>query len=111
MKRTRDFSTAYKYVVHLQRIFCVLGVLRSIRTNGCVHFVIYQRVKITLKKSRLPPKKKKIEGEREVAPRPGPEVIKLFSCSAQLRLKFILLINVKMPTIVGILTFMSRINY
>ena len=42
---------------------------------------------------------------------PGPEVIKLFSCSAELRLKFILLINVKMPTIVGILTFISRINY
>ena len=41
----------------------------------------------------------------------GPEVIKLFSCSAQLRLKFILLINVKMPTIVGILTFISRRNY
>ena len=41
----------------------------------------------------------------------GAEVIKLFSCSAQLSLKFILLINVKMPTIVGILTFMSRINY
>ena len=38
-------------------------------------------------------------------------VIKLFSCSAQLRLKFILLINVKMPTIVGVLTFISRINY
>ena len=43
--------------------------------------------------------------------RPGSEVIKLFSCSAQLRLKFSLLINVKMPTIVGILTFISRINY
>ena len=43
--------------------------------------------------------------------KPGPEVIKLFSCSAQLRLKFILLINVKMPTVVRILTFMSRINY
>ena len=42
---------------------------------------------------------------------PGPEVIKLFSCSTQLRLTFILLINVKMPTIVGILTFISRINY
>ena len=41
---------------------------------------------------------------------PGPEVIKLFSCSTQLRSKFILLINVKMPTIVGILTFISRIN-
>ena len=32
---------------------------------------------------------------------PGPEVIKLFSCSAQVRLKFILLINVNK----------SRINY
>ena len=41
---------------------------------------------------------------------PGPEVIKLFSCSTQQSLKFILLINVKMPTIVGILTFISRIN-
>ena len=41
----------------------------------------------------------------------SPMLIKLFSCSAQLRLKFILLINVKMPTIVGILTFMSRMNH
>ena len=40
----------------------------------------------------------------------GPEVIKLFSYSTQLSTKFILLINVKMPTIVGILTFISRIN-
>ena len=62
-------------------------------------------------------------------------VIKLFSCSTQLSMKLqllietqmletkiflaskhtdvvsILLINVKMPTIVGILTFMSRINF
>ena len=41
---------------------------------------------------------------------PDPEVIKLFSCSTQLSTKFILLINVKMPTIVGILTFISMIN-
>ena len=66
----------------------------------------------------------------------GPEVIKLLSCSTQLSTKlqllikttiltnkefscylglsglvFIMLINVKMPTIVGILTFMSRINF
>ena len=41
---------------------------------------------------------------------PGPEVIKRFSYSTQLSTKFILLINVKMPTIVGILTFMSMIN-
>ena len=42
--------------------------------------------------------------------KPGPEVIKLFSCSTQLSMKFFLLINVKMPTVVGILTFMSRKN-
>ena len=41
---------------------------------------------------------------------PGPEVIKLFSCSTQLSTEFILLINVKMPTIDGILTFTSMIN-
>ena len=41
---------------------------------------------------------------------PGPEVIKLFSCSTPLSTKFILLISVKMPTIVGILTFISMIN-
>ena len=39
----------------------------------------------------------------------GPEVIKLFPCSTQLSTKFILLINVKMPTIVA-LTFISMIN-
>ena len=40
----------------------------------------------------------------------GPEVIKLFSYSTQLSTKFILLINVKMPTSVGILTCTSMIN-
>ena len=67
--------------------------------------------------------------------RAGPEIIKLFSCSTQLSTKFQLLLKikissnkvclalrlsdvvfimciyVKMPTIVGILTFMSRINF
>ena len=37
-------------------------------------------------------------------------VIKLFLRSSQLSTKFILLINVKMPRIVGILTFISRIK-
>ena len=49
---------------------------------------------------------------------PDPEVI-TFSCSTQLNIKFIMLINVNMPTIVinvnmptiaGILTFISMIN-
>ena len=40
----------------------------------------------------------------------GPKVIKLYPCSAQLNMKFIMLVNVKMPIIVGILTFISMIN-
>ena len=72
-----------------------------------------------------------LHNERYVKNGPGPEVIKLFSCSTQLRVKFqllikikyrqlkkllsdvvfIMLINVKMPTFVGILTSMSRINF
>ena len=39
-----------------------------------------------------------------------PRDYKTFSCSTQLSMKFFLLINVKMPTIVGILTFMSGKN-
>ena len=37
-------------------------------------------------------------------------VIKLFSCSSHLSIKSIMLINVKMPRTVGILTFISMIN-
>ena len=46
----------------------------------------------------------------ELSAGPGLEVIKHFSYSTQLSTKFILLINVKMPTIVGILTFISMIK-
>ena len=40
----------------------------------------------------------------------GHEVIKIILCSTQLSTKFSLLINVKMPTFVGILTFVNRKN-
>ena len=46
----------------------------------------------------------------QVTPQPGPEVIKLFPWSIQLSMEFFLLKNAKMPTIIGILTFMSRKN-
>ena len=39
---------------------------------------------------------------------PESEVIKLFSCSIQLSMKYFLIINVEMPTVVGILTFMRE---
>ena len=40
----------------------------------------------------------------------SPKVIKLLSCSTQLSMNFFLLINVKMPTMVGILIFMCGKN-
>ena len=39
-----------------------------------------------------------------------PQGYTAFSCSTQMSTKFILLINIKMPTIAGILTFISMIN-
>ena len=41
---------------------------------------------------------------------PGPEVKKYFHAPTQLSMKLFLLINIKMSTIVGILTFMSMKN-
>ena len=72
--------------------------------------------------------------KKNITSGPGRKVLKVVSCSTQLSMKFqllikikiqtnkevslslsdavfIMLINVKMPTIVGILTFMSRINF
>ena len=40
----------------------------------------------------------------------GSDVVNLFARSTLLSIKLILIINVKMPTVVGILTFISRIN-
>ena len=51
-----------------------------------------------------------IQKNRILYPTPGLEVIRFCSYSTQLSTKFILLINVKIPTIVGILTFISMIN-
>ena len=36
--------------------------------------------------------------------------MKLLSCSTQLKMKYIMFVNDKMPLIVGILAFISRIN-
>ena len=47
---------------------------------------------------------------RSISLRTWPRVIKLFSCSTQMNMKFFWPINVKMPTIVGILTVMSGKN-
>ena len=51
-----------------------------------------------------------IPSVKQFGSRSGLDVIKLFLCSTPLSTKFILLINVKMPTTVGILTFIRMIN-
>ena len=40
---------------------------------------------------------------------PGPDVMKFLSCTTQLIMKFIMLINIKMQTIVDIFIFISLI--
>ena len=44
----------------------------------------------------------------EIFKNPGPEVINISSCSTQLCMKNSLLINMKMPTLVGTFIFISR---
>ena len=61
-------------------------------------------------KECLPPLGIELEISRPVFNLLSYQAPKLFSCSTQLSMKFFLLINVKMPTTVGILTFMSRKN-
>ena len=68
------------------------------------------RLPIFFSKSTLKKNQGYHRSVKRVGYRSGPNVIKLIPCSTQLSTKFILLINVKMPTIVGILTFISRIN-
>ena len=51
-----------------------------------------------------------LQSDKWFGSRSDPEVIKLSPCSTQLSVKLILLINVKMPTVVGIFTFVSMIN-
>ena len=49
--------------------------------------------------------------EKNLTAQFGPKVVKLFLCSTQLSMKFSLLINMKMPTIVGIFIFIKQRNF
>ena len=73
----------------------MFGVLQELLVAYCVYLAIRGR----LFPSELP---------QIPACQSGPEVIKLFP--AQLSMNFFLLINVEMPTVVGISNFMSRKN-
>ena len=83
--------------------------LKSIKEIGSDHDLVMMTFRVRLKKAGKQTLQK-LRFDLEELKDPGPKVIKLFSCSTQLSMKFFLLINVNMPTIVGILTFMSRKN-
>ena len=51
-----------------------------------------------------------LQSIKQFGSRSGPDVIKAFSCSTQPSIHFIILKNVKMSTIVGILTIINMIN-
>ena len=80
----------------------------TIRVNFC-NFPCFPEILSTLPEVVCFKKKTNAHKKSNVFPcRVGPEVIKLFSISTQLSMKFYLLINMKMPTIVGIFIFISR---
>ena len=107
----------------MKKVFITSGpVHRQIVSFQMTYLISTSRVLTARVLSRL----------RETDGTPCPGVIKLFSCSTQLSkniqlliktiiptnlalslsdVVFIMLINVKMPTFVGILTFMSRMNF
>ena len=83
----------------------MVEIFKKALSSLCVIHQVYLGACINPCTSRKIPGKKKQKFHCA-----GPDVIKLFSYSTQLSTKFILLINVKMPTIVGILTFISMVN-
>ena len=67
-------------------------------------------VKLSLPTEQNTPLETLCYGAKDCRFESGPEVINTFSCSTQLSMNFFLLIHIKMPTIVGILIFMSGKN-
>ena len=112
-------SPIYKKIINIYRILITDSML--LKQNKQMHIKSQSYQNIHKKSSFFCIETKIITSvhhdEGFLARRPGHEVIKLFPCSTQLSMKSILLINVKMPTIVinmptivGILTFISMIN-
>ena len=93
------------YIVYVQ-------IVEMLKSGHSLQFVYWQKRHRSARKSRYSFLWKnciKI-GSGKNLPKQGPEVIKLFSCSIQLSMKFSLLINMKMPTTVGIFIFISKEN-
>ena len=82
----------------------------GIRDSDFFFFFYNEKSEIWESEKEFAPLKKRCHNINVYVISPGTEVMKLFSSSTQLSMKFFLLIHVKMPTIVGILTCMSGNN-
>ena len=97
-----------KKIIHCHNRNSHQPVVKLEVLNLCSMFILKVRLRSIYRRLTtcifIPSQKLSLKGQT------GLEVIKLFSCSTQLNMKFFLLINVKMLTIVGILTFINRKN-
>ena len=111
------FRPSLSYHLSLRSSFClflsgcftqVYRNLFSLSLRGSLEDCSVRNKRNEKKRENL--KQRKCNSKVKTVQAPGPEAIKHFPCSTQLSKKFILLINMKMPTIVGVFTFISLIN-
>ena len=88
-----------------QLTYCLLG--KKIGTS--MSKLLSVRISLTQMKRKTNSSCQILTVLKVFSDKPGPEII-IFFYSTQLSMKFFLLIHVKMPTIVGILTFMCGKN-
>ena len=89
-------------VSYLWLCFVICSTLCMLGNFSCFCFLLIFLSKINIFQKIFQEHYQRV---KQFGSRPGTEVIKLFPCTT-----FTLLINVKMPTIICILTFISMIN-
>ena len=96
------FLCSYKPLLHCHAVITLLQKMYIRYRQNCRRGTLTSRKKCT--NAKLP------YIMNLMVKKSGPIIIKLFLCSTQISKKIIILINVKMPTIVGILTFVTMIG-
>ena len=98
MNETFEYSAFPIPVTVVDSAFPILPAMQTVKKLKHFHLHEYEEIILIHYFFQIPIKQ------------PGPDDIQLFLCSTQLKTKFIMPINVKMPTIVGILTVINMIN-
>ena len=103
------FGTAHGQILVFFLVICLPNDSDGVLTIRAISFCLFRQRRNIIIHYILGQKKKEIF--RGMDTLSGPEVIKLFSCSTPLSMKFSLLINMNMQKIVGIFIFISRENF